>query len=368
MQIRMSFIAYCLITLLGAAGCDVIGGKAESQMVPEEPDREEVQKLSKKVTEYEVEHNRPIAEQGSSWQLCTFYIGTLATYGATGEARYRKLAFTWAQANDWQFRRLRHADSQCIGQVYLELYLKEREPHMLHASQEIFDAIMDDPKPGHVAWSWADALFMAPPVLARLTEATGNTAYVDFMSRQFWEASAPLFDPQHNLYYRDQRYVNRDTEHGQDVFWSRGNGWVLAGLARILQFLPSDHPSHPAFVARFRTMASSIAQLQQKDGLWRTSLLDPEEYPAPESSGTALFCYALAWGINAGYLDENQYLPVVLRAWAGLKNAVNDQGRLGWVQAPGSRPGPVSRDDTGAYGTGAFLMAGSELLRVLDRD
>jgi len=344
-------------------GCDLFGDKTDFNL--EEPDPEEVHALLEKATKYEVEHNRPIERQGASWRLCAFYIGTLAAYRATHQIYYRDLARRWAQANRWQLKRTRNADLQCIGQVYLELYLQDREPHMLRATRELFDTIMADPEPGNVAWSWADALFMAPPVLARLAEATGEEKYIDFMSRQFWEASAPLFDPQYHLYYRDERYIDRHTRNGKDVFWSRGNGWVLAGLARILQFLPPGHPSHSKFLTRFRNMAASVAQLQGQDGFWRTSLLDPNEYPAPESSGTAFFCYALAWGINAGYLDKNQYFPTVLKAWSGLENAMNDQGRLGWVQPPGSRPAPVLSDDTGAYGTGAFLMAGSELLKLL---
>jgi len=321
-----------------------------------------------KVATYQVAQLPHVEEQGPSWRLCAFYVGALAAYEATEAASYRELALQWAQANDWQLRssRARNADFQCIGQVFLELYLHDRGPHRLQHTRETFDAIMTDPRPGNEAWSWADALFMAPPVLARLTAATGDTTYVDFMSQQFWEASAPLFDPEHGLYYRDTRYVDWQTASGKDVFWLRGNGWVLAGIARVLQFLPAGHPSRKRFVDRFRTMAAAVVPLQGKDGFWRTSLHDPGEYPAPESSGTALFCYALAWGINAGYLEERRYRAVVLRAWVGLEAAVDDRGRLGWVQDVGSRPGPVSAEDTGVYGAGTLLLAGSELLRMLE--
>jgi rhamnogalacturonyl hydrolase YesR len=290
----------------------------------------------------------------------------MEAYKATNDALYHDLALRWAQAKNWQFRRPRHADYQCIGQVYLELHLLNSAPHRIKATQTTFDNILSDPRPGDIAWHWADALFMAPPVLSRLAEATGDTTYLDFMSQQFWEASAPLYDSSHHLYYRDERYVDRETEHGKDVFWARGNGWVLAGLARILQFLPPDHPSHGKFVNRFRDMATVVTQLQSNDGFWRTSLLDPTEYPAPESSGTGLFCYALAWGINEGYLNAERYQPVVLKAWHALTEATNDEGRVGWVQEPGSRPGPVSPDDTGAYGAGAFLMAGSEVIDMME--
>ncbi|MCS3642201.1 rhamnogalacturonyl hydrolase YesR [Salinibacter ruber] len=187
------------------------------------------------------------------------------------------------------------------------------------------------------------------------------------MSQKFWEASAPLFDPDHGLYYRDERFVDQQTESGGDVFWSRGNGWVLAGIARILQHLPADHSAHAKFAERFRTMAAAVAPLQHEDGRWRTSLLDPDEYPAPETSGTAFFTYALAWGINEGYLPSARYRQVVEAGWRGLVEAVNKEGRLGWVQSVGAKPGPVQRSDTGAYAVGGFLMAGSEVLRMSER-
>lgn len=236
--------------------------------------------------------------------------------------------------------------------------------YMRRETRSTMDEIFEDSRSGNEMWSWADALFMAPPVWARLETATGEDIYLDFMSDRFWEASEPLFDPDHGLYYRDERYVDRETAYGAPVLWSRGNGWVLAGISHILQYLPENHLSHPRFVNRFRTMAAAVPPPQQDDGLWRTSLLDPREYPAPETSGTALFTYALAWGTNEGYLARDDYRPTVLRGWSGLSEAVNDEGGLGWVQEVGSRPGPVEKESTGAYAVGGILMAGSEILRM----
>jgi rhamnogalacturonyl hydrolase YesR len=356
-----------MVVLACVSACGIVEPGRDASR--EEPEPYHVSMLLRRAAEYQVAQLAPIDEQGASWQLCTFYVGALAAYEATGTVYYRDMALQWARANDWQIRssRSRNADFQCIGQAFLELYLQDRAAHRLRGTQETFDAIVGDPRPGNEAWSWADALFMAPPVLARLTSATDDEAYIDFMSRQYWEASAPLFDSEQGLYYRDTRYISQQTASGKDVFWSRGNGWVLAGLARILQFLPSSHPAHSRFINRFQTMAAAVAPLQGRDGLWRASLLDPSEYPAPESSGTALFCYALAWGINAGYLDERRYRPVVFRAWTGLEEAVDDEGRLGWVQDVGSRPEPVSARDTGVYGVGGLLLAGSELFRMVSR-
>jgi rhamnogalacturonyl hydrolase YesR len=288
----------------------------------------------------------------------------------TGNKFFREGARRWARSHNWTIREdeARNADYQCIGQVYLGFYLLESEPHMLLNTRQVFDEVMKLARPGDEMWGWADALFMAPPVLARLGTATGNEEYVHFMSQKFWEASAPLFDAEHGLYYRDERYVDRETASGKDVFWSRGNGWVLAGIARILQHLPRNHDSYDRFVDRFRTMAAAVAPLQHEDGLWRSSLLDPDEYPAPETSGTAFFTYALAWGVNEGLLSSRKYRPVVEAGWEGLVKAVNEEGRLGWVQPVGSEPGPVQESDTGSYAVGGLLMAGSEVLRMVERE
>ena len=151
------------------------------------------------------------------------------------------------------------------------------------------------------------------------------------------------------------------------MFWSRGNGWVLAGIARVLQDLPQDHSARPWFEDRFRTMAEAVACTQQESGFWRPSLLDAKADPQPETSGTGFFTYALAWGINAGLISETTYGPVVARAWKGMVHqAVNKKGRVGWTQRPGDRPALVEEDRAEPYGAGAFLLAGSELINLLD--
>jgi rhamnogalacturonyl hydrolase YesR len=180
----------------------------------------------------------------------------------------------------------------------------------------------------------------------RLSNLTGRDAYTNQIVDLFWEATDPLFDAEAGLYYRDEKYVGRRNENGRKVFWSRGNGWVMAGLARILSVLPSDHPSRDRFVDHFRRMAEAVAGLQQSSGYWRPSLHDPKAYPTPETSGTGFFCYALAWGINEGLLDRGRYAPVVERAWTALADAVRADGRLQWVQPVGEAPATVDKSDT----------------------
>ena len=152
-------------------------------------------------------------------------------------------------------------------------------------------------------WVWCDALFMSPPALALATSATDDRRYADLMDRLWWKTTDYLYDKEEHLYSRDSRFFGQREVNGKKVFWSRGNGWVLAGLARVLQYLPEDYPERPRFLTLFQGMAKKIASLQGDDGYWRTSLLDPDSWPAPETSGTGFFTYALAWGVNQGLLD-----------------------------------------------------------------
>ena len=327
--------------------------------------REQVTETMRSVREYQLAR-LPDDRTLRGWQHCAFYVGMMAAYRATGEQAYLDSTRAWAERNEWQFGpRKRHADHQCVGQVYLELYEETPEAYRIGPTRSAIRKVTNDPRPGHEVWDWADALFMAPPVLARLGAATGNDRYFDVLASQYWDASAPLYDSKYAFYYRDTRFIDQETENGRNVFWSRGNGWVLAGLARILQVLPEQHSARSRFEQRFRTMAQSVATVQGERGYWYPSLLDPADVPTRETSGTGFFCYALAWGINEGHLSREAYEPVVRRAWVALEEAVNEQGRLGWVQPPGARPAPATRTDTYPYGSGALLLAGSEIIYLL---
>ncbi|WP_423816155.1 glycoside hydrolase family 88/105 protein [Salinibacter ruber] len=345
------------VTLLG---CD-IGPTSDSPPPP--ISSEEVKKTMRSVRAYELAQ-LPNDRKLRGWSHCAFFVGMMASYRATGEQAYLDSTRRWGERNEWELgSRKRHADHQCVGQVYLELYGEEADERRMAPTRTVMDSVVSDPRPGYEAWDWADALFMAPPVLARMGTVTGEERYFDFLADQFWEASAPLYSSKYNLYYRDTRFLDRETEHGRKVFWSRGNGWVLTGIARVLQHLPADHPARPRFERRFRSMAAAVTDLQQESGFWRPSLLDPAAVPSRETSGTGFFCYALAWGINNQLLSTDRYGPVVRKAWRALQRSVNKQGRLGWVQPPGARPAPAHRSDTFAYGSGALLLAGSEIIK-----
>jgi len=305
-----------------------------------------------------------------NWLRATFYTGDMALYRASHQPRYLDEMMKIAEENHWMLGHAANgsdsfADILAVSQLYTELYFIKKDPQMLADTRKRFDQIIANPKRGREDWWWCDALFMAPPAFARLTAVTGDEKYLDFMDKQWWDTVEFLYDPEHHLFYRDKNFLTKKESNGQPVFWSRGNGWVLAGTARVLQYMPKDFPSRPRYVHLFQQMSEKIASLQQPDGFWRASLLDPTSFPNPETSGTALFCYGLAWGINAGILPRGQYLPIVTSAWKALASAVDPAtGKLGWVQTVGFKPAGVKADDTAEFGVGAFLLAGTEMLKL----
>jgi unsaturated rhamnogalacturonyl hydrolase len=314
----------------------------------------------------------------TEWVRGAFFAGVMAASETTGNPRYLDAAMEISERNDWQpGPRPRHADDHCIAQTYAKIFLADRDPRMIEATVARFDEMIAEPRPGLEMgwaeddnWSWCDALFMAPPTMALVAEATGDLRYLDLMNTMWWETCDYLYDPEEHLWYRDGRYVIQPdgsgprTPNDQKIFWSRGNGWVFAGLALVLEHMPTDYPERPRYEELFRDMAATLIRIQGEDGLWRSSLLDPDEYPIPESSGSGFFVYGLVWGLNNGVLDSATYQAAVREGWRGLNWALQPSGKLGWVQQIGYDPRSVTADDSMEYGTGAFLLAGSEMLKL----
>lgn len=206
-------------------------------------------------------------------------------------------------------------------------------------------------------WCWCDALFMAPPVWFEMSRLTGDPKYAAYAKAEVWATVDALYDRDLHLFYRDSRFLTRTDINGEPLFWSRGNGWVFAGLARIIPLLDDADPDKARFVALFREMAAGLAQLQTEEGWWAPSLLGDEGTALPEESGTGFYVYGMAWGLKAGILDRETYEPVVRSGWAGLVRGVHDDGQVGYVQPVSDRPDNVAYDDWQFYGTGAFLLA-----------
>ena len=284
----------------------------------------------------------------------------------------------WGQDNNWDINMWRHfiyfwrpqknADHQCVGQLYLDIYLKDKKSTYISDTKEIFDRFIDERVIKKNEWWWCDAIFMAAPVLARLYTVTQEDKYLQIMNSMFWETTDRLYSESDSLFYRDKSYLDARSKNGEKVFWSRGNAWVLAGIARILGELPTSFEGREHYVTLYKEISEKVKSLQHKDGFWKPSLLDQETYSNGESSGTALFSFALAWGINNGIHSREDYIEVLEKAQQALMKSVDSDGKIGWIQRPGSGPGEVKNEDSYMYGVGAFLLAGVELNKLLTTD
>lgn len=326
---------------------------------------ESIDKAVRKVGDWELSRSQKYFDR--SWLFGTLYVGFMAAARTLPDPKYQTAMLHMGDKFGWQLEQPPPGDENdpdfhTVGQTYLELYQIYHQPKMLNPTRIKFDQLMKVPDdPAKPVWSWCDALFMGPPTWVRLYHATGNKAYLDYMDREWWITSNLLYQPKYKLYSRDASYLHRVSKNGKPLFWSRGNGWVIAGLARVLEVMPSDYPSRPKYVEQFRQMASAIASLQRADGLWGPDLLDAKAYPVPEVSGSVFYVFAITWGINHGILDRATYLPVVQKGWKGLLAHIYQDGRLGSVQRVGGAPDMVPLTSSYVYGTGGFLLAGAEL-------
>lgn len=311
-----------------------------------------------------------------NWTSAALYTGLLAWQDVSSDSATLAFLTNIADSLQWKLKSgpdRYHADNYCIGQLYCRLYELHNDPVRIADLKALADTLKNRPHTeslewknniGLREWAWCDALFMGPPPLAMLAKVTNDRNYMNLVDKLWWRTSDYLYDKNERLFYRDSRYFTKREKNGQKVFWSRGNAWVLAGLARVLEYMPEDYWDRRYWVAQFRDMASRISGLQQADGTWHASLLDPASYPGKETSGTAFYCYAMAWGINHGVLDASVYTSTVDRAWEALVGCLHPNGMLGFAQPIGAAPGYVNYDDTELYAVGAFLLAGKEMIAL----
>jgi unsaturated rhamnogalacturonyl hydrolase len=308
------------------------------------------------------------------WTQAAFYTGMMAFVKVTDDRKYLAAMRTMGEKNQWRpGLRPGHADDYAVIATYAQLYQMDRDPKMVEPAKALFNFLAARKYDEPLLWgnaietrelAWCDALFMGPPAMAAMTAATGDKRYLDLADRLWWKTTEYLYDKEERLYFRDSRYFESRETNGKKQFWSRGNGWVIAGLVRVLDDMPADYPNRGRYAALYKEMAAKVAEVQGADGYWRAGLLDAATYPNPETSGTGFFVYALSWGINRGVLDRATFEPVVRRGWTALVKAVQADGMLGWVQRIGDKPGATTADTTEVYGVGAFLLAGSEMHRL----
>ena len=321
--------------------------------------------IMEKVADWQLhqwEQDRP-AHPAWHWTMGACYAGYMALEQVDHNPKYIEAMRGIGDSLKWQTGPNRTmADDYCIAQMYCQMHQIYKQRAMIAHFKMLADSIVALPHTESLEWkngiadrewAWCDALFMGPPAFACLSTATGDKKYLDFATRMWFKTTDYLYDKDENLYYRDSRFFTQKEKNGQKIFWSRGNGWVMGGLVRMLSNMPANYPARTRFEELYRKMADKIVKLQNTDGTWHAALLDPDSYPVKETSGTGFYCYALAYGINNGILPYEKYHKVVENAWAALVSSVHSDGKLGNVQQIGERPETVTDNDTEVYGVGA---------------
>ncbi|MFB6319419.1 glycoside hydrolase family 88 protein [Saccharicrinis sp. FJH54] len=337
------------------------------------PDKAEVIATLKKVNNYWISTHPDPGDR--EWANAVYFTGNLDYYQLYPKQDYLDYAISWAEKHNWELSggtTTVNADQQCAGQSYIELYKLDGETDETKIAA--IDATMTRMVNRDIydSWWWIDALYMAMPGFAKLGLLHNDTAYFEQMYKLYnnTKVTRNLYNTEEGLWYRDESFLPevKLTPNGQDIYWSRGNGWVFAAHTRILKLLPEDENHRDEYLETFIKMAQALVSRQREDGLWNPSLDDPEDYGGPETSGTSFFTYGLAWGINAGILDSATYYPVVQKAWNGLTTiALHDNGYVGYIQGVGSQPSssqPVTFSSNADFGVGAFLMAGTEVVHL----
>ena len=318
------------------------------------------------------------ARPSNIWTRAVYYEGLMALYSIDKNKAYYDYAVSWGEKHNWGLRggsTTRNADNQCCGQTYIDLYLIDKKPECIKDIKASVDAMMATQKIDD--WTWIDAIQMAIPVFTRLGVEYKDTSYFKRMTdmylySKYKQGGNGLYNTADHLWWRDKDFVPPYKEpNGQDCYWSRGNGWVVAALVRVLSQLPKDNPYYNLYLQDYKDMIAALPSIQRADGYWNASLHDSTHFGGKELSGTSLFVYGMAWGINNGLIDKKTYLPVLTNAWNSLINeCVHPDGSLGFVQGTGKEPKdgqPVTYDkkpDFEDYGLGAFLLAGSEVYKL----
>lgn len=366
------------LLLLGLALC--CSGSVAAETFRAGFRKDEVKDVMRGVADWQLKHQAEVKHGAADWTNAALYLGVLdwaeLAWQTEKDNRYYEFLTRIGNNNGWQpAKSMYHADDICVSQMYIEMYKKSGNRNRLNPTLARTNWVVENPSRETLVldygngktlerWTWCDALFMAPPVYVRLYVLTGDKKYMKFADREYKATYNYLYDKEERLFYRDHRYFTQQEANGKKVFWGRGNGWVLGGLCGILKELPLRDKYRKFYEDLFVEMCNSVIRYQQDDGYWRASMLDPDSYPSPETSGTGFFVYALAYGVNAGLLPADKFMPAIRKGWEALVAAVQEDGKLGYVQPIGADPKKVTREMTEVYGVGAFLLAGNQIYKM----
>ena len=348
----------------------------------------EVKDIIRKVNTY-WQTNNP-AEVRSSWDNGAYHTGNMEVYSLLQDEKMLDYSIRWAEHNQWmgatepdpakwKYKKygegpeyVLFADWQTCFQTYIDLFYLAPEEKKIYRTIEVMNYEADTEENDY--WWWADALYMAMPVMTKMYKLTGDTKYLRKLYENVLYTDSIMLDKETGLYFRDGKYVypSHKTNSGKKDFWARGDGWVLAGLAKVLQDMPETYVRQPFFMEKYVKLARAVKELQQPEGHWTRSMMDPEQAPGYETSGTAFFCYGLLWGVNHGYLPKKEFRTTIQNAWNYLATiALQENGKVGYVQPIGERAIPgqtVDANSQANFGVGAFLLAACEYARYLKKN
>ena len=372
-SVVMLFLAFSLYSCSGAKSASgILSGTPKSEVI----------EIIKKVNNYWQESNPKHGD--AFWNRAAYHTGNMAAYQVTKEQTFLDYSIAWAEHNEWkgaksdnksEWKYARYGeghdfvmfgDWQICFQVYADLYKIKPEEYRIARAKEVMNYQISTPQNDY--WWWADGLYMVMPVMTRMYKITKNPLYLEKMYEYWKYSNSIMYDEAEGIYFRDAKYVypKHKTPNGKKDFWARGNGWVFAAFARVLEDLPKSDKHRDTYIQYYQKMAEKIAESQMPEGYWSRSMLDPDYASGYETSGTAFFTYGLLWGINNGYLSKKEYGKTVGKAWNYLtKIALQPSGKVGYVQPIGENAGQhkVSAETTTDFGVGAFLLAASEMVK-----
>ena len=340
---------------------------------------DDIKAIITKVNNHWQQNNSP--KERAFWDVAAYHTGNMEVYKLMPNQEWLNYSLAWAEHNQWKGaksdnrqewrydygendKHVLFGDWQICFQTYCDLYEIAPAPEKIARAQEVMEHEMTTNQNDY--WWWADGLYMVMPVMTKLYKITGSKLYLEKLYEYLSYAESIMLDDETGLLYRDAKYVfpKHKSHNGKKDFWSRGDGWVLAGLAKVLQDLPKDDAHRDHYISLYKKMAKSIIACQQKEGYWTRSLLDPEHAPGYETRGTAFYGYALQWGVNNGFFTEKAYQKAADKAWKYLSTvALQEDGSVGYVQPIGEKAIPgqvVDTHSTANFGVGAFLLAACE--------
>ncbi|MBE6341287.1 MAG: glycoside hydrolase family 88 protein [Bacteroidales bacterium] len=347
----------------------------------------DVVSLINRVNTYWQTNNKP--EVRAFWDNAAYHTGNMEVYLLTKNETFRQYSERWAEHNNWQgatetdpqkwryqnygegMQHVLFGDWQICFQTYIDLYNIAPDERKIARAKEVMQYEVASAATDY--WWWADALYMVMPVMTKMYKLTGDEAYLDKLYANLLYCDSIMYDTETGLYYRDGKYVypKHKSTNGLKDFWARGDGWVLAGLAKVLADMPQNYKHRQFFVDKYVRLARAVARAQQKEGYWTRSMIDPQHAPGPETSGTAFFTYGILWGVNNGYLSEKEFRTTIKRAWKYLTTtAIQPDGKVGYVQPIGERAIPgqtVDANSQANFGVGAVLLAACEYVRYTKR-